>query len=195
MEESIVLSLNRWAGYGYWPDYLAWFLAEWGLGLQVLLLLVRWFIPGARPVREREKLLLAVAGAIFALGLSQFTELFVYRERPFAAIPEVFDLLGGGSSDSFPSQHAVVGFALALGAGWSSPLLTVLLWLLALGMAWARVYAGVHYPSDMVGALFFALLVVLLYRALRQDLEPALFRILKVLRAVPAGSGRRPGES
>lgn len=195
MDEAIVVSLNRWAGYGNWPDYVAWFIAEWGLALQLFLLLIRWFFPGARPVRERQTLLLAAAGAVFALGLSQVTELFSYRTRPYLSVPGVFDLLGGGPSDAFPSQHAVVAFSLALGMGLGSPVLAAPLWLLALGMAWARVYAGVHYPTDMLGSLFFALLVTLIYRALRRELEPALCRILKLLGGLTAGSGGRPGES
>lgn len=69
---------------------------------------------------------------------------------------------------SFPSFHATFVFALGIGllglstfrlGGWI---------LLALGalIAWARVYVGVHFPFDMIGAFTVALLAMLVVKGL-----------------------------
>lgn len=90
----------------------------------------------------------------------------VARPRP----PEV-DRLVTGTGYSFPSGHP-----LAFAASWCLiPLVVELytrrvavwwamvaaVWTLALGVAWSRVWLGVHYTSDVVAALLLALLGVL----------------------------------
>ncbi|MFZ5815759.1 MAG: phosphatase PAP2 family protein [Bacillota bacterium] len=181
MDRWLFYSQNQWAGWGYWTDYFAWFLAVWGLGILAALLLLRWFFPGADPRRERQTVLLAVAAAIIAVGLNELPELFLYRERPYMSLPEAFNLLGGKPSSSFPSEHGTGGFALALVMSWESRLWGWLSWPVALGMAWARVYAGAHYPSDMLAAFVISFLAAGLLLGLRGELEPALDRVLKAL--------------
>jgi undecaprenyl-diphosphatase len=76
----------------------------------------------------------------------------VDRERPFVSMTTV-RVIGGQPSDaSFPSGHAANSVAAAWtltrlvssGAAWPY-------WLLAIGIAYSRVYLGVHYPLDVVG--------------------------------------------
>ncbi len=181
MDEWLLLSQNKWAGWGYWPDYVAWFLAVWGLAVLMVLLLLRWLFPQGEPRRERHTVLLAAGATVLAIGAAQFPVLFFYRQRPYVAVPGAFDLLGCGPSPSFPSKHAVAAFALAWVMGWESRRWGWLTWPVALGIAWARVYAGVHYPSDMLASLVIAFLVGWMLVELRQDLEPALDRVLGVL--------------
>jgi len=54
------------------------------------------------------------------------------------------------SSTSFPSGHAATSFAFAYGVAPHAPWLAVPLGLLATGVAYSRVHAGVHYPGDVL---------------------------------------------
>ena len=66
-------------------------------------------------------------------------------------IPHVAD-------SSFPSDHLTllwaVSFSFVLQRQFRS--MGVLLTLLGIPMAWARIYLGVHFPFDMVGSVFVA---------------------------------------
>lgn len=79
-----------------------------------------------------------------------------FHARPFAAgYGPAF--MAHAADNSMPSSHAMTGVILILVLAlrhrrWSSVLVAVL----TVMMAWARVYVGVHWPADMVGALLVA---------------------------------------
>ncbi|MGE5674095.1 MAG: phosphatase PAP2 family protein [Mycobacterium leprae] len=201
MDKWLFIQLNQWAGWGYWFDYPAWFLAQYGVVLFVGLLLVRWFLPGARPRQARRTVILAMAGSLIALGLNEVISFFFYRPRPFMVMPQAFLLLRHRAqpSASFPSRDASVLFTAAAIMGWRSPLWGWLLWPLAFLSSFGRVFGGMHYPLDIAGSLLFALLVAWFLDLLLPDLEPALDRLVYLLSpgTVPAGKGPQPpaGES
>jgi len=118
--------------------------------LAVVLMLLVW---GGR------RMWIVVAVAVAALALSDLgTNLIkaaLHRTRPCHVIPDVHLLAGCTRSFSLPSNHASNMFALAA-VGW----LGLRRWrwalaLLAAGVAYSRVYLGVHYPADVLaGALW-----------------------------------------
>jgi undecaprenyl-diphosphatase len=104
-----------------------------------------------------------LAGAISfvaALVLSEALGLLVYRPRPFVAL-DFPPLFPWARDSSFPSDHALLGAALAWPIGWISlrRCLVLLLWVLIVGFA--RVMAGVHYPTDVLASLALALVTAL----------------------------------
>jgi membrane-associated phospholipid phosphatase len=74
-------------------------------------------------------------------------KLVVRRRRPFQPSPPT--LIRMPRSTSFPSGHAAAAFAFATGAGAEVPVLILVLVPLAGVVAYSRVHAGVHYPSDV----------------------------------------------
>jgi len=113
--------------------------------LVVVLMLLVW---GGR------RMWIVVAVAVAALALSDVgTNLIkaaLHRTRPCHVIPDVHLLAGCTRSFSLPSNHASNMFALAA-VGW----LGFRRWrwalaLLAAGVAYSRVYLGVHYPADVL---------------------------------------------
>jgi membrane-associated phospholipid phosphatase len=54
------------------------------------------------------------------------------------------------STASFPSGHSASGLAFATAVGVELPVLALPLRVLALAVAYSRVHAGVHYPSDAI---------------------------------------------
>lgn len=119
-------------------------------GLYVFAGIAAIFFFGKRRVFWR-----AVVASILARGV--FTELIRYvykRPRPFAAeqVENVRQLVQKNViNDSFPSGHAALYFAVAFSVySWNRQIGTILI-VLAVALGLARVYAGIHYPSDILG--------------------------------------------
>ena len=90
---------------------------------------------------------LAIAAAV-ANGPAK---LLVRRRRPLATSNAA--LIRMPTSTSFPSGHSAAAFAFATGASREWPALAPALTPLAAGVAYSRVYTGVHYPSDVAAGI------------------------------------------
>jgi undecaprenyl-diphosphatase len=90
------------------------------------------------------------------------------RPRPFETIPDADPLLGATVGQSMPSGHAATSFAGAVILTFLLPRAAPPFFLLAAAIAFARVYVGVHYFSDvLVGALVGAAVALAYLFALR----------------------------
>jgi len=146
-----------------------------------LLLVWGWL---RRPEALRLPLLQAAFAALLALGINQLIGLVVFEPRPFA-IGLGPALLPHAPDSSFPSDHLTVIWAVAaslmLCAPWRRA--GLLLALLGLPVAWARVYLGVHWPLDMAGAALVGLAAALLtHRAGQCVLATAMPLLTRVYR-------------
>jgi len=83
----------------------------------------------------------AVADAV-ASGLKLAVDRHRPEFRPLVRVPD---------TASFPSGHAATSFACAAVLAYAVPRLAVPSFLLALAIAYSRVYLGVHYPLDVAG--------------------------------------------
>ena len=111
-------------------------------------LLRRW----KRPADDLALIVIAAGSA----ALPSVVKLFVARPRP------TIEHLSHLSSLSFPSEHTTQAAAIyltiaillsqGLRRGWRE-LVVVIAILIALAVAWARVYLGVHYPTDVIAGL------------------------------------------
>jgi undecaprenyl-diphosphatase len=101
----------------------------------------------------------AVAAAEIAATLLKFA---IGRERPYVAFPEQEPLTRSVLDLSLPSGHAATSFAAAtvlaalLPRSRAAPL-----YLLAVAIAWSRVYVGVHYVSDVLAGAALGVAVAL----------------------------------
>lgn len=111
----------------------------------------------------------ATAGLSFALGL--IASRVFFEPRPFTTHPDIVLLIPHAAGKSFPSDHATAAFALGfavltfLSRRWGLVLL-----LAAAMIGVARVYAGIHYPGDIVGSAVISLVAVLVVRTLARRL-------------------------
>lgn len=120
-----------------------------------------WLIPGIlilgwlRGDSNIRKMFFASAiTALFALLVNQMIGFLWQHPRPFmmgighTLIPHVAD-------SSFPSDHMtlICGVAFGLLVQPTVRRIGSILFLLSIPVAWARIYLGVHFPLDMLGAL------------------------------------------
>jgi undecaprenyl-diphosphatase len=133
---------------------IAWIVTEAGSFVLLaplsiaFLLLRRW----KRPADDIALVVIAAGSAVLPL----VTKVIVARPRP------TIEHLSHLSSLSFPSEHTTQAAAIyltiaimlsqGLARGWREAAIVLGL-LIALAVAWSRVYLGVHYPTDVVAGL------------------------------------------
>ncbi len=125
-----------------------------------------WFAgdsPGERLRNQRAVIFIAMA-MLFSNALVKDLSYVYFRPRPFAS-ESVKLLFYRPSVSSFPSVPIAVAFCIAGGVWLSERRLGIALVIISALYAFSRVYAGVHFPSDVVaGALLGAGMIYLVSR-------------------------------
>lgn len=126
-------------------------IASYAVFAVPLVLGVLWL--WGRPTR-RGGLVVTLTAAVMALACNQLIALVWFHPRPFA-LRIGRTLIPHANDSSFPSDHVTVlvatGLGLWLWARYRSAALVLLI--LAVPVAWSRVFLGVHFPLDVVGAV------------------------------------------
>ena len=153
LNQYIFLLLNADAQASAFSIWLGRTLAEWPVFIALLLEALAWY-------RQTDRKLLAqraVVATPLAMGMALAIRCTYYNPRPFVlGLGRM--LIEHDATTSFPSFHATFLFSLALPLfmqrGARGTALAIVL--LGLGIAWARIFVGVHYPLDMAGAFITA---------------------------------------
>lgn len=154
----------------HWLVAVAIAIAQWVIWLVPTWLTLSWFRSDARGRRD---LLEVLAVILLALGIGQVIVTIWPQPRPFMAHLG-FQFLPHVPDPGFPSDHVTVLWAAACAAvATRRSVRGGLLWFaLGLVVGWSRVFLGVHFPLDVLGALPVAALAALDVRALRRPLQP-----------------------
>lgn len=158
MDYTIVLYLNQiavsspfvsdaavlFAHYLPWLVSVAFIVFVWR-GSQITRLKMRFLTQG-------------FGAASFAWLGSQFIRLFIHRPRPFVADPSILALIEK-TSYSFPSGHAAFFFALSTVVFLYNRRWGVWFFAASALIGLARIAAGVHYPTDILGGAALGTLV------------------------------------
>ncbi len=186
MDGSLFRWINRLANRTGWAHGIFTAFAKYGIVLFAVLLVVA-YLDGRQhdDVGAVAGSVWAAAAALIALGIGQVIGGAIDRVRPYAAMSGVHVLIDRTSDFSFPSDHATAAGAVAAGL-----LLTNRRWgitaaVLAVVMAFARVYVGAHYPADVIAGLALGAVVAVAGRVV---VVPLLTRAATWL----SGTGLRP---
>lgn len=119
--------------------------------------------------KNRQIFWVALLSAILSRGI--FTEVIRYfyqRPRPYLALADVNILAEiNRQTPAFPSGHSAFMFAIAFAIYLFDKKIGLTLVSAALVFGFARVYIGIHWPSDILGGILAALLSVYLVFRLR----------------------------
>ena len=103
---------------------------------------------------ERKTFFTAALGLILAsLVTLVFLKPLVMRPRPYVTVEGLTALVDMSSDpNSFPSGHTTAVFAMAMGWQLASDRrwMKIFGWVLAVLMAFSRLYVGVHFPTDVL---------------------------------------------
>ena len=147
MDERLFFAINRLAGHGAALDALMVASAKYLPTVFALALVALWLT--WRPQNQRGAFL-AGASALFALGIGQLVGMAFPRPRPYLT-HQVTLLISRSTDTSFPSDHATLGFAVAAMVWTFNRRAGAGLLLLALLLAFSRIFVGAHYPADVLG--------------------------------------------
>lgn len=199
LDTRVFFAINHFAAHTAWLHGPMEAYANYGVVLFGALLVVALWRARGRGSRDLAAVGWSGLGMLLALWVNQPLGNLLHEARPYTTHPHVLLLANRSTDFSFPSDHAVMAGAVATGLLIAWRRLGVVAAVLALLMAFARVYIGAHYPWDVLAGLLVGAVVVSLgWLVLARVLIWATGRLrrLPLLRAVFAPRGlREPGEA
>ena len=144
-------------------DIIGGFCASYLQYLLVALTLVFWFWPKDRRQTNRPMVAVGLTAAIIARLFVKTVIIFFYeRARPYIVLTAVKPLIttsSGEALQSFPSGHAIFFFALATGVWFFNRKFGRWLFAAAILMGVARIFTGMHWPTDILGGAILGIVV------------------------------------
>ncbi|MEE9284484.1 MAG: phosphatase PAP2 family protein [Dehalococcoidia bacterium] len=123
----------------------------------------------------------AVGAGLSNLVVQIFNQSF-YRPRPFVTLDDVTVLFYRPTDPSFPSNAAAFAFAMAAGVWLTNRRWGTIIGVGALLFVFARVYAGMHFPLDVVAGALLGILTTWFFARALDLIKPVVdwaFRLLR----------------
>nr|WP_242549036.1 undecaprenyl-diphosphatase [Alicyclobacillus mali (ex Roth et al. 2021)] len=186
--------INGLAGKNKLLDDVMIFFAKDALELYAALFIAYWFALPKEDLRSRNQLAVAGLSGVLALVLNVVISHFIwFRPRPFVVFPKgtYTELIPHPADASFPSDHSAGSWGFAGGSWGRTPRW---IWLpftvIAVLVMIARVFVGVHYPTDVIGGMAVGLVASAVVRPLASRIMP-----ITRLVAKPFGYGKATEEA
>ena len=182
-DRTVFLWWNGLAGRNAFADALAVLAAQYAIFVVAGLMVVLWFALPRREADLRRHLLYGALAALVALAINYAVSAIWDRPRPFVLYPHlVHQLVQHVADASFPSDHAAVAAAVAFALRGQNKALQWVMWLLTTLIVLARVFVGVHWPTDVLGGVAVGFLAATAVLALSEPLRRPADFVLGVFR-------------
>lgn len=179
MEEinrSLFLKLNSFSGINSTIDFFGIMSADYMPFVFIIIEFYLFFF-----LKKKNIAIFAFMNMLVGLGINQIIGIFYFHNRPYV------DGLGNTivshlPENSFPSDHTTFMFTIAiyLYMKLENKILGECLILLALIGGISRIFIGVHYPFDIIGSIFSALLAYIIINKFEYKLQIINDLILKI---------------
>ena len=103
-------------------------------------------------IQKHKEIVIVFSAGVVAWGLSKIIKILIHAERPFLVLKDVIPL-SAETGFSFPSSHAALFAAVSVTIFFKHKKLGYLFMFLTLLMGVARIMAGFHFPTDILGGL------------------------------------------
>ncbi len=159
--------INQFAGKFYWLDKIAIFFTDNAGYVAIAILLIITTVK-YKDIKTNLKIWIfypLLSAAISRLVIAGAIRAIYFRPRPFLT-HTVNQLINHSANEgSFPSGHASFYFALATAIYLTNKKLGIIYFAIAFLISLSRVFAGVHYPLDILtGAIIGIFTTIILYK-------------------------------
>ncbi|WP_002147534.1 undecaprenyl-diphosphatase [Bacillus cereus] len=155
MNYTVFQWINNFAGSSKLLDTLMIAITNSVPYVAILFMLILWFNNGKKEnaIRKQYTVLYTTLSVSIALLVNVFIHAVYYHPRPFIT-HHVNQLVPHAADSSFVSDHSVLVFSIAFVFILRGEKLKyiALIWAILVGVS--RMYVGVHYPLDILGAAF-----------------------------------------
>ena len=186
-DEQVFLWINGLVGrFAPLDRVVEWIASDYLVPVSLALTLIgMWFMGRDRLERQRHQI--GVFAALTAMGLSSLAvfivNVFYFRDRPFVD-HDVALLFYRPTDSSFPSNVVAATFGIGAAVWVVNRRLGTAVLVGAAVLGVSRVYAGVHYPLDVLAGAAIGIVVAFLTLGLRELLMPILVWVLRAARAL-----------
>ncbi|QUG84308.1 undecaprenyl-diphosphatase [Bacillus nitratireducens] len=155
MNYTVFQWINNFAGSSKLLDTLMIAITNSAAYVAILFMLILWFNNGKKEnaIRKQYTVLYTTLSVSIALLVNVLIHAVYYHPRPFIT-HHVNQLVPHAADSSFVSDHSVLVFSIAFVFILRGEKLKyiALIWATLVGLS--RMYVGVHYPLDILGAAF-----------------------------------------
>jgi undecaprenyl-diphosphatase len=181
MNYTVFQWINNFAGSSKLLDTLMIAITNSVPYVAILFMLILWFNNGKKEnaIRKQYTVLYTTLSVSIALLVNVLIHAVYYHPRPFIT-HHVNQLVPHAADSSFVSDHSVLVFSIAFVFILRGEKLKyiALIWAILVGVS--RMYVGVHYPLDILGAAFLTFITSGLVIQSTRILEPLVRFIFKM---------------
>lgn len=174
MNYSVFQFFNHFAGQYNWMDKLMEIFAQDIVWIMLAMMAYLWLT--GKESNQKLVFYSFLSASVAIMIASMLISPLVNHSRPFVD-HEILQLIPHAPDPSFPSDHATFAFSLAFSVVFARRRLGVAMLCLAVLTGISRVYVGVHYPGDILGAIVLSFLISFIVVKLndRLDVIPLFF--------------------
>ncbi|MBJ7996093.1 MULTISPECIES: undecaprenyl-diphosphatase [Bacillus] len=181
MNYTVFQWINNFAGSSKLLDTLMIAITNSAAYVAILFMLILWFNNGKKEnaIRKQYTVLYTTLSVSIALLVNVLIHAVYYHPRPFIT-HHVNQLVPHAADSSFVSDHSVLVFSIAFVFILRGEKLKyiALIWAVLVGIS--RMYVGVHYPLDILGAAFLTFITSGLVMQSARIFEPLVRFIFKM---------------
>ncbi|HFK1709190.1 TPA: undecaprenyl-diphosphatase [Bacillus mycoides] len=181
MNYTVFQWINNFAGSSKLLDTLMIAITNSAAYVAIIFMLILWFNNGKKEnaIRKQYTMLYTTLSVSIALLVNVLIHAVYYHPRPFIT-HHVNQLVPHAADSSFVSDHSVLVFSIAFVFILRGEKLKyiALIWAILVGVS--RMYVGVHYPLDILGAAFLTFITSGLVMQSARIFEPLVRFIFKM---------------